>query len=218
MAIYDYDANIVSEQLTPPILRRDKFLAFLNVLCNPIKNIWINVFQDYKEGGSYSPYSSIVTYDFGNKVIATDKSIYQCIVTTSLNVKPSSTTNWVKVNDLFIGSNERVKYSAQKILFEYALNNFFITSGIYITNNFVTASNNFVMDDESENSSNMPLDSYYQEDFMDDTATYNTAIYDYTIFLPIAFHTSLGANANGIIKSFADKYNLAGMQYNIDTY
>jgi len=74
------------------------------------------------------------------------------------------------------------------------------------------------MDTDSTESSVMPLDSLYQEDYMDYTATYATAIYDYTIFVPVAFHTSLGANADGLIANFADKYNLEGMQYNILTY
>jgi hypothetical protein len=218
MALYDYDTEVVSEQLTPPALRENKFLAWLYVLAKPIQNKWSLIFEDYKDGNVYTDYSIIATYAVQDRIRWTDKAIYECIKVTTAGILPSNTTYFVKVNDVFIGSEERVKYSAQKLLFEFALNKFFITSGIYITNNFVDTGNVFVMDTDSEESSVMPLDSLYQEDYMDLTATYATAIYDYTIFVPVAFHTSLGANADGLITNFADKYNLEGMQYDIQTY
>lgn len=225
MAIYDYDSNIVGEQLTPPILRNTKFLAWIYVIVKPIQNIWSLIFEDYKDGNSYADFDILTTYNFGDRVLWTDKAIYEAIYTDadgiaqSFNgVYPSNTLFWTKVNEIFIGSNERVKYSAQKLLFEYALNTFFITTGIYITNNFIDVGDVFLMDTDSTESSLMPLDSLYQEDYMDYTATYASGIYDYTIFVPVAFHTSLGTNADGIIRTFADKYNLVGMQYDIQTY
>lgn len=225
MALYDFDTEVVSEQLTPPALRETKFLAWLYVLAKPIQNKWSLIFEDYKDESVYSDYNGVTTYNFGDRVIWDDKSIYEATYTDadgvaqSFNgVPPSSILFWTKVNDIFIGAKERFKYSAQKLLFEYALNKFFRTSGIYITNNFVDTGNVFVIDTDSTESSVMPLDSLYQEDYMDYTATYATAIYDYTIFVPVAFHTSLGANADGLITNFADKYNLEGMQYDIQTY
>jgi hypothetical protein len=225
MALYDFDNEIVAEQLTPPVLRESKLLAWLYVLTKPIQNKWALIFEDYKDESVYSNYNGATTYNFGDRVIWDDKAVYEATYTNPLGVAesfsgtpPSVLLFWTKVNDIFIGANERVKYSSQKLLFEYALNKFFITSGIYITNNFVDTGNVFVMDTDSTESSLMPLDSLYQEDYMDYTATYATAIYDYTIFVPVAFHTSLGANADGLIANFANKYNLEGMQYNILTY
>jgi hypothetical protein len=225
MAIYDYDNEIVAEQLTPPTLRESKFLAWLYVITKPIQNFWSLIFEDYKIGSSYPDFDILVIYNFGDRVLWTDKSIYEATCTDSLGVAqsfmgvyPNNTVFWTKVNDIFIGTDERVKYSAQKLLFEYALNKFFITSGIYITNNFIDVGDVFVMDTDSTESSVMPLDSFYQEDYMDLTATYASGIYDYTIFFPISDYTTLGASANAIIRTFADKYNLAGMQYNIQTY
>jgi len=225
MALYNFDNEIVAEQLTPPSLREPKFLAWLYVLTKPIQNKWSLIFEDYKDGTSYANYSGATTYDFGDRVTYTDKAIYEATYTDSNGVAqsfsgeaPTNTTFWTKVNDIFIGAKERVAYSAQKLVFEYALNRFFITSGIYITNNFVDVGNVFVMDLSSTESSVMPLNSIEQEDYMDLTATYATAIYDYTIFVPVAYHTSLGTDADLIIRTFADKYNLAGMQYDIQTY
>lgn len=218
MAIYDYNTNTVAEQLSPPTLRGNKFLAWLYVLAKPIQNLHDLIFSDYKVGNVYYNYSNVATYGFTDRVRWADKAIYECIVTTSLGNLPSNTTKWVKVNDVFIGTDERVKYSAQKLLFEQALNTFFITSGIYITNNFTTVGNVFVMDTTSEESSIMSYSNDYQPDFMDYTATYSTALFDYTINVPLVFHTTLGANASTIISTYANKYNLAGMQFNVITY
>lgn len=217
MAIYDYDNQIVGEQLTPPVLRTTKQLAWINTLTAAIQNLWSLIFEDYRVGSVYPDYGFFTQYYVGDRVLFADKSIYECI-SNSLNISCLDTTKWVKVNDIFIGSDERVKYSAQKLLFEYALNKFFISSGIYITNNFIDVGDVFVMDTDSTESSVMPLDSFYQEDYMDLTATYASGVYDYTIFVPIADYTTLGSSANAIIRTFADKYNLAGMQYNIQTY
>lgn len=217
MAIYDYDNQIVGEQLTPPVLRTTKQIAWINTLTAAVQNLWSLIFEDYRVGSVYPDYGFFTQYYVGDRVLFADKSIYECI-SNSLNISCLDTTKWVKVNDIFIGSDERIKYSAQKLLFEYALNKFFITSGIYITNNFIDVGDVFVMDTDSTESSVMPLDSFYQEDYMDLTATYASGIYDYTIFVPIADYTTLGSSANAIIRTFADKYNLAGMQYDIQTY
>jgi hypothetical protein len=217
MAIYDYDNQIVGEQLTPPVLRTAKQLSWINTLTAAVQNLWYLIFEDYRVGSVYPDYGFFTQYYVGDRVLFADKSIYECI-SNSLNISCLDTTKWVKVNDIFIGSDERVKYSAQKLLFEYALNKFFISSGIYITNNFIDVGDIFVMDTNSTESSVMPLDSFYQEDYMDLTATYASGIYDYTIFVPIADYTTLGSSANAIIRTFADKYNLAGFQYDIQTY
>jgi hypothetical protein len=218
MAIYDYNSNTVAEQLTPPTLRGSKFLAWLYVLVKPIQDLHDLIFSDYKTGNVYSDYNNLTTYNFGERVRWTDKAIYECIATTSLGNLPSDATKWIKVNDVFIGTDERVKYSSQKLLYEQALNTFFITTGIYIQNNFVSVGNVFVMDSTSEGSSIMSYSNDYQPDFMDYTATYSTAIYDYTIYVPILFYASLGTNANTIISTYANKYKLAGMQFNVITY
>ena len=218
MAIYDYNTNTVAEQLTPPTLRGSKFLAWLYVLAKPIQNLHDLIFSDYKTGNVYTNYNNLSTYVFGDKVRYTDKAIYECIAITSLGNLPSNTTKWVKVNDVFIGTDERVKYSSQRLLYEKALNTFFITTEIYITNNFVSVGNVFVMDTTSEESSIISYSNDYQPDFMDYTATYSNTVYDYTIYVPSSFYASLGANANTIIYTYADKYKLAGMQFNVIPY
>ena len=217
MAIYDYNSDIIGEQLTPPVLRMPKFLAWIYVLAKPLQNLHDIIFTDYKIGNVYTLYNNSATYNFGDRVRYLDKSIYECIKISVGNL-PTNDVYWVKINDVFIGTDERVKYSAQKILFEQALNTFFITSGIYIQNNFASIGNVFVMDTTSQESSIISYSNDYQPDFMDYTASYPNNIYDYTIYVPIAFYTSLGTDAYTLISTYANKYNLAGMQFNILTY
>ena len=218
MSIYQIDVNYVANQLTPPKLRKPKLTAWLKVLVSPLLKFNQNSFIAYKEGDSSLDYDSFTIYNFGDRVRWTDKSIYEAKKSFFGGTDPSNTSHWTKVNDIFIACDERIKYSSQKILFEYALNKYFITSGIYITNNFVGAGNTFVMNESSTSNSLMPDKSVYQVDYLGTTTHYATSIFDYTINFPIADYAALGTDAENIIRSFADKYNLSGMRYNILTF
>jgi hypothetical protein len=76
------------------------------------------------------------------------------------------------------------------------------------------------MGSSSSTSSVMPLNSINQIDYMGYSPYYLIYPYDYAINFPIATFSALGTatEAELIIKSFADKYNLMGMQYNILTF
>jgi hypothetical protein len=219
MSIYNYDNEIVAEQLTPPVLRNPKMLGWLYTLTYAIQNKWSLIFEDYKTGSTYSAWDLVAAYNVGDRVIYEDRSIYEC-VKASLGFYPYDTEHWEKVNDSFIGTDERIKYTSQKLIFELALNTFFRTTGIFITNNFVNANTNFVMGGSSQTSSVMPLNSINQIDYMGYSPYYLIYPYDYAINFPIADFTALGTTteADLIIKNFADKYNLHGMQYNIVTF
>ena len=219
MSIYSYDNEIVAEQLTPPVLRNDKLLSWLYVLTSNVQNLWSLIFEDYKTGCSYPAWDLVAVYNVGDRVIYEDRSIYEC-VKASLGFYPYDTEHWEKVNDLFIGVDERVKYTSQKLIYELSLNTFFQTSGIYITTNIVNTNTNFVIGGSSETSSIMPLNSINQIYYMGYSPYYTTDEFDYTINFPIATFSALGTatEAELIIRSFADKYNLMGMQYNIVTF
>jgi len=224
MSIYQIDTSYVSEQLTPPKLRNVKLLAWLKVLLKPISNLFDVNFLDYKIGNVYTDYSGATTYSFGDKVMYIDKSIYELIVATSTGVDPVNTTNWIKINDVFIGCDERIKYNAQKLLFEYALNKFFLVpvvgDQIYIDNQ-ITFETPFIMGNTGDLSSSMPTNSINQISYLGNAYTYTSSSYDYTIYVPIAIFTALGTNTTNrenAIRFFADKYNLSGLIYNVIAY
>lgn len=232
-SIYDIDFGLQAKNLDTPQRRKPKFIAFLFSLMSPLQYFRDFFYDKYVNSFAYSDYNPSIHYLFGALVIWNDKCIYQAAyidingdAQSFINVNPSNTTHWYKVNDTFIGTDERVRYNSQRLLFEYALNRFFMIAAspadqIYIENNFISAGSNFVMGNSGPTSSYMPLDSQYQVDYMGSDAIYNPLINDYTIYVPVSVFNSLGtttSNRENAIKNFADLYNTIGMQYNVTTY
>lgn len=224
MSLYSLDTDFIGANLLPTSLRKALHLAWIKVILKPLSILFDKTFLKYKDGDTITAYNNGTTYVFGDTVKYTDKSIYECIVASSTGVNPSNITNWVKLNDIFIGTDERVKYTAQKLLFEYALNRYFevpITDPkIYITRNVIYTTP-FVMGNSGSYSSNMPNNSLYSTSFLGTTYTFSSTSVDYTIHIPSVLFTSLGTtlqNRENAIRNFADKYNLAGITYQIITY
>lgn len=232
MSIYSYDNKIVAEQIAPPTLRQPKFLAWLYVITKPVQSLWSLIFNGYKNGSTFDydlddPYTSIYIYFIvkGN-IIKYNKGIYLCLETFPYT-GTIDLTKFDKLQDNFLGVEERIKYNSQKILFEYAMNKWFsvpnvnIPYPIFITNNFIQAETVFLMGGSSETSSLMPNSSVYSTNYMGNMPTYITNTFDYTINVPLDLFNILGTtttNKENTIRQFADKYNLAGITYNVITY
>jgi hypothetical protein len=162
-------------------------------------------------------------YTKTERVIYSDKKVYECIEDAIAGINCDNTVYWVKINDNFIGASERAKYNSQKIVFEYALNKWFrVPSGdpqIYIVNNII-ASSAFLMGATGTYSSAMASGSVFSTSYMG--ASYSVAtLFDYTIYVPLAVFNAQGTtipNRETTIRNFADIYNLIGMKYNIITY
>lgn len=222
--IYDFDVDVSAPELMPPVLRKDAHKAWFKVLLKPIQYLWALIFQEYKEGlSSYSAWTNALGYSVGSRVRYTDKAIYECIQGAFGNTQsPINTLYWVKIQDNFIGANERVKYNSQIIVFEYALNKWFINlfapDQIYIVTN--ATSSQMIMGVTSPYSSTMAADSIFSIYYMGNS--YTPTQYDFTIYFPIALFNALPPVLNTdkvkLIRNFADKYKLAGMTYNIITY
>lgn len=223
MSIYTFSTNYISEKLLPPSLRSSKMLAWLKVILTPIQNLWVRIFTDYRTGSLYADYDVATSYVRTDRVIYSNKSVYECILDATAGIECTNTTYWVKINDNFIGASERAKYSAQKMTFEYALNKWFrVPVGdppIYIVNNIV-ATSGFIMGATGAYSSAMASDSTFSTTYMG--ASYSVvSVYDYTIYVPLAVFNAQGStnpNRETAIRNFADKYNLVGMIYNVVTY
>jgi len=221
--IYDYDNELVGEQLTPPVLRKTKFLAWLNVITSPVQKLWNTIFIDYKDGSDYPDYDAFTLYALGDRVIYTDKMIYEAI-DASLGALPSDTTKWVLINDNFIGVKERIKYNSQIILLEYALNKWYRIPStdpqIYIENTS-NVSMQFVLGDSSATSSLMPNDSINQIQYMGNNPTYPLVEYDFIVWVPTAVYNTLGndtANRYNNVYKFVSKYVLSGIKFRIGDY
>lgn len=216
--IYIISFSLVWEQLTPPMLRDAIFLNWGTVLTKPLQRLYEIIFGVYANGSTDLPYDALTAYVVGDKTVYTDRGVYECIAPSTGNL-PTDTTYWVKISENYIGIRERCNYSSHKILFEYGLNRWFQCTGIYIGNN-VTTTSSFVMGATGQYSSAMWNSGGASTNFMTNNY-YVPSSNNYTIYVPIAVYNALASNntdRTNIIRSFADKYTLAGIQYNVTTY
>jgi len=207
MAIYDFSLSTFIEQLTPKFYAFDANLYWQKSLLKPIDWLKNNLFEFYAKGLTRTLWNIATPYTVGT-IVRFDEGLYECLIA---NTGESLTSEyWYKIQEDRIGLYTRLNFRNNKKVFEYALNNRFYSSGIYITN--VTNANPFyvgISDSStigiSNSSLNVPL-----------TNAYN--LFDFTINVPTAIYSGLGTNAEKIIRTQADKINMAGMNYNIATY
>ena len=207
MAIYDFSLSTLIDQLTPKYYAFNANLYWQKSLLNPIEWLKYNFFENYAKGLNRSLWNIATPYTVGT-IVRFDEGLYECLIANTGETLASE--YWYKIQDDRIGLYDRMNFKSNKKVFEYALNTRFYTSGIYITN--VTDANPFyvgIADSStigvSNSSLNVPL-----------TNAYNNL--DFTIYVPTAIYSGLGSNAEKIIRTQADKINMAGMVYNIVTY
>lgn len=135
---------------------------------------------------------------------------------------------WVKVQDNFIGANERVMYNASRLIFEWALNKWFFTnyrdpvagvSDIYIKPNQDLY--NYIYMGPAGNGYNYIPPAYLEATPYVPLTSVLESFYDFTIWVPSSVYTSLSSDSSkreGIVRAFADRINAAGMKYNVNTY
>lgn len=246
--IFSVSFDYQNQQLLPPPLRQPIEQSWLYSITYPLQRLHDLIFTNgYVDGSLYATYSSTTTYvpgnpstlDIGDRVVYINRGVYECIATCS-NITPLNTNNWELINKNYIGSDERVRYNSQRILFEYALNRWFQTNAsgnwsstnpfygwIYIQNNNVS-SPSFIMGNTGPYSSAM--NNRTSSGFMM-TSPFNPYPNTncFTIWVPIATANQIdpgntysvptpSPNTDNIVRSFADTIRLSGMLYNIQTY
>lgn len=223
MSFYDFDTTILGKQLLPPQLRQAIQLAWIRVILTPIQWCRDRFFDDYIGGVTANQWDSVTTYFKGVYVVYSDRAVYWCKKTNINTPCDQYPDYWIKTQDCFIGVDERLKYNAQIIVFEYALNRWFqnvgATNQIYIQIND-TNGDVMLMANSSNLSSKMSNQSLFSVAFMGNSYSPSTQ-YDYTIYVPAALFATLGVTVTdqeNAIRIIANKYNVAGMSYNITTY
>jgi hypothetical protein len=218
--IYIIQFSLLWEKLFPPHLRKTLHLVWGAVLVAPLQSLRDLIFNDYANGSYASKYDNATAYVVGDKVYL-NRVLYKCIDATTGNA-PTNTTYWEVLLDNRIGVRERIKYNSRKVLFEYALNRWFEIGlsypQIYITNNNIYGTA-FLLGATGEYSSSMANSSYYQQYYLGNTYDYNS--YAFTIYVPIAVFNALASNntdRENIIRGFANRYVISGMNYNVITY
>jgi hypothetical protein len=235
MAFIDIDYSIQTNNLLPTNKRKTVYQTLMLIVTYPLQ--WLNTLwaEVYIRGmfGLSDVWVSSTTYNQGDRVVGLDNSVYESL-NTNLNQDPTTTSGyWYRVEDNFVGVEERIKYNAQILTFEYAINKWFGQQGasfaqppilpdIYITTNVVTP-NVFVVGGKEDISSQVYDFDFLAYQYVIDAYTFNQT--DYTIWVKStvyaniqAYAATIGSNADLLIRAFADKYNLAGTIYDIITY
>ena len=224
MSIYGFDTDYISEKLIPPQLRTTKRLAWLRVLSSNLQDKFNDIFgvQSYYKGFSLANWSSVTNYNIGNRV-KYGISIYEAL-TDNTGLSPDvNTDDWLLIEKDFVGANERVKYNSQKMVLEYVLNRYLNTTAttmptIYILTNTVDVNGFYIGIDGQSELGELGVNTN-QDDFLGTSYTLNG--YAFTIYVPLALYTSLGttaANRENRVRNVADKYVIAGINYNVTTY
>ena len=132
MSIFSFNINNATIELLPVDKRYKSNVTFLQSLLSPVVWAYNFFFGSYWFGNSPSynagTYQLFDIVNIGGKVLMSlSKNNSQSPFTDGTNSNVSS--NWIIIQDNYIGANERVMYNAQHCSIEYALNRYF--DGIY---------------------------------------------------------------------------------------
>lgn len=198
--------------------------AWFKALLSPLQylaNLWLG---DYRTGSSGVPWLVGDPYNTGDRVTYKG-SAYESLIDANLGNLPTDQTKWKLVQENFIGVFERVLYNGNVLPFTFAINKYFGTqfrqpnnvSDIYIEVH-PKPSAVFTVGGE-ENISSRVFTGTSSEFVIN---AYNFGDYfNMTIWVPQAVYDALDVDANNreqIIRNFADRYIIAGIEYNVDTY
>jgi hypothetical protein len=229
------NTNQFAIDFLPPKKRLPKYIAWVQTLLNPLQVLYNTMFGTYKDGNAAAAHDIATAYIVGDQVQYIDKAVYECWV-ANIGKIPTDTNYWFKVQDKFVGIEPRMKYNAQHLLFEYALNEWFGTtfvntpgaSDIYI-DNFASGSNVFYVGLDEVSSSQVVYMNGQADRFIHAQNITNTGS-EFDIYVPIAVANDLtvppaidiapniSPNNENIIRQIADQYCYAGINYQVITY
>ena len=233
MSIYDINYNNVVGNMFAHFLRTASLLKWMYALISPIQWLRDRFFYNYVNSDLYvycdgvTPliinYAGTLVKFIDNSLWETqidnvDTSVYNPTIGQVSDI--NGNTIWIKIQDDFVGLNERVMYSNQKMLFEYLLNNYFkhdiSANNIYINTNDI--SHNMVEIAEEDVDSFViaqnDIDSLYWISEWD----VEKQEFNFKIFVPTLIATQLGTNYQQIISQIVDRYNYFGLIYNYLIY
>ena len=207
---YIFDYTILIQQLLPYCYFFSSNVSWLKSILKPLYTLKKYIFEYYTDGVVGYVWTSFNYYVIGDIAIQLQSgSVYTCI-NPCIGIFVTNTDYWQKIQDTRIGVNTRVNYKNNKLAFETALNEYFYATTIYIEttpikNPFAIGISNSSSVGVTNSSESIPL-----------TTIYNDS--DFTIFMPSTIFAGLGSNAEKLIRSFADKINMAGMTYTVTTF
>ena len=230
----------ILNNILPPILRQPKNMNYLSCLAGDITTLESQVRSNILAGNLYSAWSGSTNYVITNRVTV-GLITYECILTPSTGLFPPvlNTTYWLPINTDNIGLNERLNYNCGLLQLQYVLNKRFNftqtgwagTSILPPYNN--TVPNIYIVTNPSYPPILFSSPNGYQTTytapkgasqfwFCPPNGFTTVGLYNYTIYVPSALAsamtTNYGSSYIGIITSEVNKYNAAGLTFNITTY
>jgi len=229
MSKYSVDFKITSVELLPIHKRTVNIKNVMYSFAKPLNQLSA-IFQYFRQGTAAGDYNALTVYVQGNLVNYQRRVYFRNEVTIGYvaGIKPNNTTYFVNALEFAIGMDERIRFAPNKIILEYALNKIFgttfnqppVLSAIYLVRN-INSSDVFEVgqtNSESSTVSQSEIDSDYSIPQFNPSVI---AVFDYTVFVPVAVWTALAATAterNNIILTVLNKYKLQGFLADVQTY
>lgn len=116
--IFDIDYSQQGPELMPPDKRDDKTNWLVVSLLSGLQWCRDLLFTSYKKGATAPDYAA-GTYNKSQMVVY-EKAVYYSLIDGNTDIPTADT--WLKVQDNFLGVDERVKFNGQVLVLEYALN------------------------------------------------------------------------------------------------
>lgn len=235
MPVPQIDFDKAAVNLLPTAQRTPFWVMFAKTLLSPVKWLY-GVFKGFMNGETFAAYNPLTTYALAAQVQYNFKTYESLKAANTSNQPDISPLWWILRNGSFIGAVERAKYNGRYLQLTWALNREFGTtfrqppypspyggsgtfSDIYITNTPLLYTP-FVVGPTSGTSSFVGIIGNHS--LVPVTPTYATAsVYDFTINIPVAVYTDLGASADirkAIVDTFVAKYAVSGTSWTIATY
>lgn len=230
--IFDIDFNNQAEDLLPPDKRDVNTLSLLKGAFKALQRVRDTLLGAMKTG-STAPAWTATTYQLYDQVIY-NKQVFESRIADN-TAEPTDPAAWYRILPNFIGTDARQFFDGTKLLFEYALNDWFGSafaqptsiepapdyylpkSDIYLTTNEIINPVFRVGISEAESST---VGLYDSSEAVGNDYSF-AAQYGLTINIPNTLFLTLGASTEErekTVRNFADKYITAGIFYDINPY
>lgn len=193
-----------------------------------------NVFKKYMYGGVFVNWSSVTTYNKGDRV-KDQFGVYESLKDSNLANPTSDETFWYKILSTHIGAYERVNYNYQRIVLEYALNRRFDSTfrqpTSYSGTGQLPLSDIYIESVTPDYYSILGFDNLHPENSIysiptgffafDGLISTVSSFYQFSVNIPSSVYALIDSNpvvAEKIVRNFVDKYRLVGVQYIIIIY
>lgn len=215
MGLYDINFDNKGVELLPPDKTDAGMIAWIKSLLAPVEYMRTKVLIDYKKGADYDEWTA-GTYAKGD-IVTYKKAIYESLADSNTDTPPSS--KWRLYQTVFIGADDRVKYNGQKLVLEYALNQYYSTtfrqpnlvSDIYIQTLPYTLQGFLIAATESYCSTvGQTTSSGFVGSLTPFLQTYN-----FKIWFPTAVYAATNESE---VRNFVDAIIPKSLNYSIDTY